>query len=65
MQDLITSKRLESMVFNPELMSESNWAYLTSMEVVKDIQEDINLFSNQQQPVGGQFGAQMHQKGQS
>ena len=62
MQDLITSKRLESMVFNPELMSESNWAYLTSMEVVKDIQEDINLFNNLQQPVGGQFGSQMNLK---
>ena len=32
------------MVYNPELMSESNWAYLASMEVVKDITEDVNLF---------------------
>jgi hypothetical protein len=44
MQDLVLSKRLESMVYNPELMSESNWAYLASMEVVKDITEDVNLF---------------------
>ena len=31
------------MVFNTDLMSDSNWAYFASMEVVKDIYEDVNL----------------------
>ena len=48
MQELIVSKSHESMVLNSELMSESNWAYLASMEVANDIQEDVNLFGAQQ-----------------
>ena len=55
MQDLVLSKRLESMVFNPELMTESNWAYLSSMETVKDIHEDVNLFGTMNQVIGGMY----------
>ena len=44
MQDLILSKVNEPMVLNPELISESTWAYLASMEVLQDISEDVNLF---------------------
>lgn len=63
MQDLILSKRLESVVFNPDLMSESNWAYLTSMEAVKDIHEDVNLFGTSNQLIGGMYGsAQLDRK---
>lgn len=49
MQELIVSKTHESMVHNPDLMAESNWAYLASMEVATDIHEDVNLFGAQTQ----------------
>ena len=47
MQDLILSKRLEPMVFSPDLVADSNWAYLQSQEVRKDIQEDAYLGGGQ------------------
>ena len=51
------------MVYNPELMSESNWAYLASMEVAKDIQEDVNLFGAQiQAGVDNLYGALVDRK---
>ena len=30
------------MVFSPDLLTDSNWAYLQSQEVRKDIQDDAN-----------------------
>lgn len=58
MQDLILSKRLESMVFNPDLMGTSDWAYLASMEFVKNISEDVNLFGAPSGGNSGLFGSQ-------
>ena len=62
MQELIVSKSLEPMVHNPDLMSESNWAYLASMEVATDIQEDVNLFGAQAHGNASPFGQQIDRK---
>ena len=55
MQDLILSKRLEAMVFSPDLLADSNWAYSFSMEQKKDIYEDAYPGGG---PVAAAVGAQ-------
>lgn len=47
MQDLILSKRLEPMVFSPDLLQDSNWAYLNSQEVEKNVTVDVSLGEGQ------------------
>ena len=60
MQDLVVSKQLESMVFNLDLMADSNWAYLGSMDGDRVKLEDVNsygTFTPHNSHSGGLFGA--------
>ena len=49
MQDLILTKRLEPLAFSPELLTDSNWAYLQSHSIKgrEDVQEDASLGGGQ------------------
>ena len=41
MQELLLSKKLESIVYNVDLLADSNWAYLGSMDGDRVKQEDV------------------------